>query len=44
MAGASAVEIGSAVRDDVAIFETIKKDLYAKKGIPPEEIIGCAHA
>ncbi len=44
MAGASAVEIGSAVRNDVVIFETIKKDLYAKKGIPPEEIIGCAHA
>ncbi len=44
MAGASAVEIGSAVRDDITIFETIKKDLYAKKGIPPEEIIGCAHA
>ena len=38
MAGASAVEIGSAVRNDVVIFETIKKDLYAKKGIPREKL------
>jgi dihydroorotate dehydrogenase (NAD+) catalytic subunit len=43
MAGARAVEIGSAVQHDIAIFETIKNDLYAKKGIDPEEIIGCAH-
>lgn len=43
MAGASAVEIGSAVYNDVKIFETIKADLYRKDGIPPNEIIGCAH-
>ncbi len=43
MAGARAVEIGSAVQRDIGIFETIKKDLYGKKGIDPEEIVGCAH-
>jgi dihydroorotate dehydrogenase (NAD+) catalytic subunit len=43
MAGASAVEIGSAVYHDVKVFETIKADLYRKEGLTPEEIIGCAH-
>jgi dihydroorotate dehydrogenase (NAD+) catalytic subunit len=43
MAGASAVEIGSAVYNDVKVFETIKADLYRKDGLPPEEIIGSAH-
>ena len=43
MAGASAVEIGSAVYNDVKIFETIKASLYQKDGISPDEIIGCAH-
>jgi len=43
MAGASAVEIGSAVQRDISIFETIKNDLYAKKGVEPAEIVGCAH-
>ena len=43
MAGASAVEIGSAVYNDVKIFETIKADLYRKEGVSPDEIIGCAH-
>jgi dihydroorotate dehydrogenase (NAD+) catalytic subunit len=43
MAGASAVEIGSAVYNDVKIFETIKADLYRKDGVFPDEIIGCAH-
>jgi dihydroorotate dehydrogenase (NAD+) catalytic subunit len=43
MAGASAVEIGSAVLNNVKIFETIKADLYRKDGTTPEEIIGCAH-
>jgi len=43
MAGARAVEIGSAVQKDIGIFETIKNELYAKKGIAPEEIVGCAH-
>jgi len=43
MAGASAVEIGSAVYNDVKVFELIKADLYAKDGLAPEEIVGCAH-
>ena len=43
MAGASAVEIGSAVYHDVKVFETIQADLYRKDGLTPEEIIGCAH-
>jgi len=43
MAGAQAVEIGSAVHDDVNIFETIAKELYSKNGIDVEEIVGCAH-
>jgi dihydroorotate dehydrogenase (NAD+) catalytic subunit len=43
MAGAQAVEIGSAVYGDVKVFENIKKDLYAKDGIRAEEIVGCAH-
>ena len=43
MAGARAVEIGSAVQRDIGIFETITNELYAKKGIAPEEIVGCAH-
>jgi dihydroorotate dehydrogenase (NAD+) catalytic subunit len=43
MAGASAVEIGSAVYNDVKIFETIKTGLYQKEGVSPDEIIGCAH-
>jgi dihydroorotate dehydrogenase (NAD+) catalytic subunit len=43
MAGASAVEIGSAVYNDVKIFETIKAALYRKDGLTPEQIIGCAH-
>ena len=43
MAGARAVEIGSAVHRDVNVFETIAKNLYTKDGIPAEEIVGCAH-
>jgi len=43
MAGASAVEIGSAVYNDVKIFEIIKAGLYQKDGVSPDEIIGCAH-
>src|SRR5208337_1767402 len=43
MAGARAVEIGSAVQRDIGVFESIKNDLYAKKGVEPEEIVGCAH-
>jgi dihydroorotate dehydrogenase (NAD+) catalytic subunit len=44
MAGARAVEIGSAVQTDAAIFEKICGDLYAKDGLDPDEIVGCAHA
>ncbi len=43
MAGACAVEIGSAVYHDAKVFETIKAELYKKDGITPLEIIGCAH-
>lgn len=43
MAGASAVEIGSAVLENVQVFETIKSELYKKDGLVPKEIIGCAH-
>jgi dihydroorotate dehydrogenase (NAD+) catalytic subunit len=43
MAGARAVEIGSAVADNIRIFETISAELYAKDGCGAEEIIGCAH-
>ena len=43
MAGASAVEIGRAVLNNVKIFETLKSELYKKDGLTPEEIIGCAH-
>jgi dihydroorotate dehydrogenase (NAD+) catalytic subunit len=43
MAGASAVEIGSAVLNNVKIFETIKAELYKKDGSAQKEIIGCAH-
>ena len=43
MAGAQAVEIGSAVQQDIEVFDIIAKELYAKNGIAPEEIVGCAH-
>ena len=43
MAGASGVEIGSAVLNNVKVFETIKAELYKKDGLAPKEIIGCAH-
>ena len=43
MAGARAVEIGSAVADNIRIFETISAELYTKDGCGAEEIIGCAH-
>ena len=43
MAGASAVEIGSAVYDSINIFSEIAAELYAENGIPAEEIVGCAH-
>ena len=43
MAGASAVEIGSAVIDDIGIFDTIAKSLYSHDGVDAHEIVGCAH-
>ena len=43
MAGACGVEIGSAVLNNVKVFETIKAELYKKDGLAPKEIIGCAH-
>jgi len=43
MAGASAVEIGSAVHGDIQVFEKIRAALYAKDGAMPSEIVGCAH-
>jgi dihydroorotate dehydrogenase (NAD+) catalytic subunit len=44
MAGASAVQVGSAVLDDPAIFSTIGTALYADDGVDPAGIVGCAHA
>ena len=44
MAGASAVQIGSAVFDDPDVFATIGAALYADDGPDPAEIVGCAHA
>jgi len=43
MAGASAVEIGSAVLADTGIFGKIEGDLYTPEGKDAEEIVGCAH-
>ncbi|NYT05292.1 MAG: dihydroorotate dehydrogenase [Methanomicrobiales archaeon] len=44
MAGAAAVQIGSAVLDNPEIFAAIAADLYADDGVPATEITGCAHA
>ncbi|MDD1668812.1 MAG: dihydroorotate dehydrogenase [Methanomicrobiales archaeon] len=43
MAGASAVEIGSAVMEDTGIFARIAGELYTPDGKKAEEIVGCAH-
>jgi dihydroorotate dehydrogenase (NAD+) catalytic subunit len=43
MAGASAVEIGSAVQGDIRVFESVAQALYAADGVPADEIVGCAH-
>jgi dihydroorotate dehydrogenase (NAD+) catalytic subunit len=43
MAGASAVEIGSAVLEDTGIFAKIARELYTRDGREPDEIVGCAH-
>ena len=43
MAGASAVEIGSAVYDNPLLFEKIAGELYSENGETPADIVGCAH-
>ena len=43
MAGASAVEIGSAVLTDTSLFAKIAGELYTKNGKTAGEIVGCAH-
>jgi dihydroorotate dehydrogenase (NAD+) catalytic subunit len=43
MAGAAAVEIGTAVKDDPGIFGSIAAELYDGKGIPADRVVGCAH-
>ncbi|TAJ44140.1 dihydroorotate dehydrogenase [Methanofollis fontis] len=43
MAGAQAVEIGTAVMDDIRVFDQIRRKLYTKDGTPAEEIVGVAH-
>lgn len=43
MAGAQAVEIGTAVMDDVRVFDGIAQKLYAKDGADPASIVGVAH-
>ncbi len=43
MAGASAVEIGTAVLNGPGIFGKIAGDLYAPEGEDPASLVGCAH-
>jgi len=43
MAGASAVEIGTAARDDPKIFSAISSRLYSPGGEDPASVVGCAH-
>ncbi len=43
MAGACAVEIGSAVGEDLSVFEHISRELYNEDGVSCMEIVGCAH-
>jgi dihydroorotate dehydrogenase (NAD+) catalytic subunit len=44
MAGAVAVQIGSALHGDPGVFRTIGRSLYADNGADPAGIVGCAHA
>ena len=44
MAGAQAVQVGSAVYRDPDVFATIGGALYAEDGMDPNGIVGCAHA
>ncbi|MCQ1537916.1 dihydroorotate dehydrogenase [Methanocalculus taiwanensis] len=43
MAGASAVQIGSAVYDDSSVFGSIADVLYSTDGVSASGIVGCAH-
>lgn len=43
MAGAQAVEIGSAVLSDQQVFSSIERELYDPDGEDPTTIVGCAH-
>jgi dihydroorotate dehydrogenase (NAD+) catalytic subunit len=43
MAGASAVEMGTAVYRDLELFHTISEELYSAEGTTADEIVGCAH-
>ena len=43
MAGATAIEIGTAVKDNPRIFTDITAELYNTDGVPAEELVGCAH-
>jgi len=44
MAGAAAVEIGTAVVNGPEVFRRIADDLYGEDGESPADIVGCAHA
>ncbi len=43
MAGASAVEVGSALRGNPGLFREITGKLYSPDGTDAAEIVGCAH-
>ncbi len=43
MAGASAVQIGTAVKDDPFLFRKIASAMYSSEGLPADTIVGCAH-
>ena len=43
MAGANAVEIGTAAYQDLNFFHTLAENLYSDSGTAAEEIVGCAH-
>jgi dihydroorotate dehydrogenase (NAD+) catalytic subunit len=44
MAGAAAVEIGTAVLGGPEIFREIADELYSEDGVNSADIVGCAHA
>ncbi len=43
MAGASAVEIGTAVMHNQCLFQSIADELYTETGEDPATLIGCVH-